>query len=211
MAKLFLGTREVTPVIPFSSGKYQLLQRIKDDTNTEIGTVSGFVKNSNDTEYAVVCLDAQYRTFGQFLSARDAVNIPNLNNWVSSYWYSAKQTATENCDTILAFCNTNNYTSSGVSNCRTVSFTIGGVTYQGQLPTIRELFDITTHRAEIETLDTTATSYPSYNFSTARNCIVSSVYSGQYIFFFNTGGRMTDAVTTQSGTCVTVLELPNSL
>ena len=87
MAKLFLGTREVTPVIPFSSGKYQLLQRIKDDTNTEIGTVSGFVKNSNDTEYAVVCLDAQYRTFGQFLSARDAVNIPNLNNWVNSYWY----------------------------------------------------------------------------------------------------------------------------
>ena len=40
------------------SGKYQLLERVKDDSNNEIGTVVGFQKDANDNEYAVVILDS---------------------------------------------------------------------------------------------------------------------------------------------------------
>lgn len=59
------GYSEVTVnVSGGGSGKYQLLQRISDDNGTGIGTVSGFFTDANNVEYAVVCLDAQYRISG---------------------------------------------------------------------------------------------------------------------------------------------------
>uniref|UniRef100_UPI003865CADA hypothetical protein n=1 Tax=Methanobrevibacter sp. TaxID=66852 RepID=UPI003865CADA len=56
------GFSSVTVDVPSApTKKYNLLDRVKDDSNNEIGTVSGFFTDANNVEYAVVCLDAQYR------------------------------------------------------------------------------------------------------------------------------------------------------
>ena len=209
MAKLFLGTREVTPVFPMS-GKYSLLQRIKDDSNNEIGTVSGYVVDGNNNELAVVCLDARYRGSGQLLTTNVAVEgAPELNNWATRFWGSYKVSATENCDLISNFCTQEGYASSAVDFCRNKSFVIGGVTYYGQAPTAKEVYDIICNKSAIDSADITASTYPSLSFGSARNMLTSSVYVGNYILFFNTGGRMADAYITATNFVAPVIELPN--
>ena len=151
---LFLGKTAVSPVINVGGGsvtpsvKSKLLQRVIDDSNNEIGTVSGFFTDKNDVEYAVVCLDATYRNrSAQWASAEGNVtNMPLYDNW--TIW-EAPETATENTTLILA-----STTSSACTHCRSKSFTIGGVTYYGQLPNIIELVDIARHRTAINAADT---------------------------------------------------------
>lgn len=145
---------------PTPSGKYQLLQRVTDDSNNEIGTVCGFHTDANDVEYAVVCLDAQYRlASGQYLSVQALVT--GLQQFGTQVVWGYLDTATSNCDKILAFIDGTAYTSSAVSHCRSKSFVVDGTTYYGQLPTIVELTDVFRNRIAINTKDTSAGQYSS--------------------------------------------------
>lgn len=193
--------------------KYQLLNRVKDDSNNEIGTVSGFFTDGNGVEYAVVCLDAKDRlASSQFCSdtTTAVTDLPLLNNQRNSWWYHSIDTATSNCDKILAFCTTNNYTSTAVSHCRTKSYIIDGVTYYGQLPNERELFDIVDNMIAINNKDTTASSYTSVNFASARNMWSSSQYSASGAWPANALGSMNLSTKSSSYVAVPVLEIPNT-
>jgi hypothetical protein len=150
---------------PTPTGKYQLLQRVKDDSNNEIGTVCGYHTDANNQKYAVVCLDAQYRlASGSFLS-RSNVSITGLNVYTNGAFWESTDTATSNCDKVLAFANDKGDTSRAVNHCRSKSFVIGGTTYYGQLPNIVELTDIWRNVTAINTADTSAASYPSLVFT----------------------------------------------
>lgn len=191
-------------------GKYQLLQRISDDNGNEIGTVSGFFTDANDVEYAVVCLDAQYRlASGAYCSDNSiaVTDLPLYNTW--AIW-EAKETATFNTQKILDFCTANNYTSQACSHCRTLSFTIDGVTYYGQLPNMIELNDIVRNHTALNTADTTASSYSSVNFSNARNRWSSSQSSRSVAWYTSLVGNMTNVANkTSTYGVVPVLEIPN--
>lgn len=134
---------------------YPLLSRVTDDSNNEIGTVCGYHTDANNQKYAVVCLDAQYRlASGEYSAQKFLFN--NLPAYASAFdAYDARETATFNCDKILA-----GSASSGVSHCRAQTFTIAGISYAGQMPTLMELLKILEYRQEINNADTSATANP---------------------------------------------------
>lgn len=219
MGKLLLGNREVCPVMVISkgtapSGKYNLLDRIKDDNNNEIGTVSGFFTDANDVEYAVVCLDAQYRNAStQWCSDRNTVtNMPVYSSNYNLWWYdNAKETATQNTQLILDYCSAGSFTSTSCSHCRSQSFTIDGTVYYGQLPNMKEVFDMWRHRVQIEQMDTSASSHSSTNFSSARSIWSSSQYADRYGLVLSNIGPVGQYNKTNSYFACPVLELPNAL
>lgn len=191
-----------------SSGGYQLLERISDDSNNEIGTVSGFFTDANNTEYAVVCLDAQYRLASGTWCSNPA--------WTSNtYWYqnqslySAKETATNNNQRILDYITSQSYTTTGFSHCRSQSFTIGGVTYYGQMPNILELIDIYKVREAINTADTSASSYSSLIISNSTASWSSSQYNSMNAWHIDAGGYTKSNIVTGNCFIIPVLELPN--
>lgn len=195
-----------------SSGKYSLLERIKDDSNNEIGTVSGFFTDANDVEYAVVCLDAQYRlASSQYLSENQTItNLPLYNNWITASWRTSRETATSNCDLILAYATAQGYTSSAVSHCRSQSFVIDGTTYYGQLPNIIELNDIAYHGIELNNLDITSTLYTSLNFSTGRSCWSSTQYNSTNAWCLYGNGSISSFNKASNYFVAPVLEIPNT-
>lgn len=163
-----------------SGGKYKLFQRISDDNGNEIGTVSGFFIDANDLEYAVVCLDSRYRlASGQWCNNNSAVtNMPLYNSIHTGACWGGGDTATENCDKILAFCAANSYTSSGVSHCRSKSFDINSTTYLGQLPNIAELIDIFKNHYILNNKDSSASSSgSSLNFTKWKTSWSSTQYN----------------------------------
>lgn len=183
-----------------STGKYQLLDRVKDDNNNEIGTVSGFFTDANDIEYAVVCLDATYRnSSAQWASETGTVtNLPLYNNW--TIW-EAPETATENTTLILA-----SKTSSACTHCRQYSFVIDGTTYYGQLPNIIELVDIARHRTAINAVDTSG---GSIIIATNNNYWSSSQYNSSTSWSIGRNGNMSNLGKTANYYVCPVLELPN--
>ena len=212
MAKLYLGTREVTPAIAKGyPGKYQLLQRISDDNDNEIGTVSGFFTDANDQEYAVVCLDAQYRlASGYYCDQSDYItNLPYYNRPTTSFWGNAKETATFNTQTILDWCETHSANSTACSHCRSNSFVIDEITYYGQLPQIIEMIDICCNMSAINTVDTSASSYSSLNFSSNRQFLTSTQCSSSYCWYFFDYAGIFYTLKSSGFFIAPVLELPN--
>lgn len=200
-----------------SGGKYQLLERIKDDSNNEIGTVCGFFTDENDNEYAVVCLDAQYRLASAAWSSTIG-SVTNLTEYrmngaaVDLIANTYKDTATSNCDKILAWCTAGGYTSDAVSHCRNKSFVIGGTTYYGQLPNLCELFHIYANRTEISNADTSKSSYSSLDIATlVSRTESSSQYSTAATWVILSDGVVNTTQKTNSSFVVPVLELPNAL
>lgn len=194
-------------------GRYKLLDRIKDDSNNEIGTVSGFFKDANNTEYAVVCLDAQYRlASAQWTSSTGGVtNLPQYGTngtGVDLIHNTYTDTATSNCDKILAWCASGGYTSGAVSHCRSKSFVIGGTTYYGQLPNLCELFYICANRAAISDADTSKSSYPSLDIASWSQAWSSSQWSANNSWHI--GSNLSFAAKTTTYFVVPVLELPNA-
>lgn len=194
-----------------SSGKYQLLERVKDDNNNEIGTVSGFFTDANNVEYAVVCLDARYRGgVKSWLSVLGApTNMPMYDNLYSSNVWEAKETATENTQLILDYCTANNYTSEACTHCRSKSFVINRVTYYGQLPNLIEVLEIVKNYHAIETMDTSASANPNNNFSVARSFSQSNQAGAQTYQYLTQGGLVTTYQKNTKGFTCPVLELPN--
>ena len=195
------------------SGKYQRLERVKDDSNNEIGTVSGFFTDANDVEYAVVCLDAQYRDVAscQYLSSQTSVtDLPMYNNALTAFWHHEKETATFNTQKILDFASSSGYTSTACSFCRGKSFVIDGTTYYGQLPNVSELFDIVDNMAAINNVDTSASSYPNANFSSARTMWSSTQNATTKCYYIMTGGYVYWTQKTDYASTCPVIEIPNN-
>ena len=219
---LFLGKTAISPVINVGGGsvtpsaKYKLLQRVSDDSNNEIGTVSGFFTDANDVEYAVVCLDAQYRNASTYWCSTDAkvTNMPIYNSNYNLWWYdNAMETATQNTQLILDYCSElidYGVDSTSCLHCRSQSFTIDGTTYYGQLPNMREVFDMWRHRVQIEQMDTSASSHSSTNFSSARGIWSSSQWSSNHgLCLFSSGSVSMDFKKENYFTCP-ILEIPLS-
>ena len=192
------------------SGKYQLLERISDDGGNEIGTVSGFFTDANDVEYAVVCLDAQYRLAqGTYCSNKNTAvtDLPMYSSWAT---WEAKETATFNTQKILDFCTAQSATSTACTHCRSKSFTIEGTTYYGQLPNIVELVDICKNYIAIQSADTSVSQYSSLGFPRTSDRIWSS---SQYIsnsgWNVTNNGNATNGLKTYNYFVAPVLELPN--
>lgn len=190
-----------------SGGKYQLLERIKDDNNNEIGTVSGFFTDANNVEYAVVCLDAQYRgdSLKYFGSQAAITDLPMYSDW--TIWY-AKETATFNTQKILDF----SASSTACLHCRSKSFIIDGTTYYGQLPNAAELQEVARNYIAINTADTSVSDYPQYElpFTTAR-CWSSTQPSTTAAIALRETGFLNATIKTVDGFAIPVLELPNAL
>lgn len=196
----------VTP----SGGKYQLLQRISDDNGEEIGTVSGFFTDANGVEYAVVCLDAQYRAEG-FTWCSVAESVTDLPIYNDVQWgpWEAKETATENTQLILDFCDANGYTSEACDICRSSQFIIEENTYYGQLPNMIELNDIVRNHTALYAVDPTVGGNSSLDFSTGSRFWSSSQFSEEAAWHASTEGFMVDSYKYDSLNIVPVLELPN--
>lgn len=212
------GTYDVTSYasadvnVSGGGGKYQLLQRISDDDGNEIGSVSGFFTDANGVEYAVVCLDAQYRNDSTLWcsSITEVTNMPLYADLATSNVWEAKETATENTQLILDYCTANGYTSSACTHCRSKSFVINGVTYYGQLPNGVEVSEIAKNYNIIETMDTSASTNSSLNFSTSRNIWSSTQYSYNNAWGLGFRGYLnTDTKNYASIFACPVLEIPN--
>lgn len=157
--------------------KYKLLDRVKDDTDTEIGTVVGFHTDSNNNTYAVVCLDKCYRTNSSYLFGLYGIAISDLPTYNASKVFDAKETATFNCDKILAQATASEVSSPAVEYCRGLSFVIDGTTYYGQLPTVNEIIYILSNLNWLNTNDTsTGTDLGSGNVYMASSCFSNANY-----------------------------------
>lgn len=191
-----------------SKGKYALFDRVKNDSGTEFGTVGGFFIDANNTEYAIVCLDAQYRNpAANFLSTK--VLVDGLPSYTNLSVYGATETATFNCDKILAQATTSETTSTGVSHCRSKSFIVDGTTYYGQLPNIAELLYIYTHRITLNTLDPTTTQYSNNILASDRNVLSSTQRDSDNCWSLYYTGTTSANAKTSNWLIVPILEIPN--
>ena len=195
---------------PATHKKYKLFDRVYEDVNGDaIGTVVGFHLDANNVEYAVVALDAAYRlASGQYMSNNSAVT--GMTNYNNAGAYGAKETATDNCDKILAQCTTSGYTSSAVSHCRAQSFTIAGDTYAGQLPTLMELLKILEHREAVNTADTTAEANPTLVIPNNQNMWASTQCNSAGAWYVSNIGYTGNSSRPTSCFVAPVLEIPNA-
>lgn len=217
MAKLLLGTREVTPAVFIKSGnagKYSLHDVITADNGDPVGVVCGFTTDSNGIQYAVVCLCAAYRIDGKKWCSRLAVvtGLEQLLNWNPSCLESVN-TATENTQLILDYCSANNYTSEACNHCRSNSFIIEGNTYYGQLPTIKEVISIRMEKGNIDNLDVTVEDYSQNSFSSVKNIVSSSQRDASSIWYSDGYSDYLISTSAKNATnfICPVIELPNTL
>jgi hypothetical protein len=196
------------------SGKYELLERIKDDSNNEIGTVSGFFTDGNNVEYAVVCLDARYRS-SSGIAWGSTGNIPNLPLYDSWALYSTKETATFNTQKII---DAGLSSTPAATHCRSLSFVIDGTTYYGQLMNVPELIDIMKNYVEINNADTSGSEYAEKFLNATRlsdyRTWTSNINSSSLAWHeYYTGSINTKTKTgtgSSGGWAVPILELPNA-
>ena len=193
-----------------SSGKYSLLERISDDSNNEIGTVSGFFTDTNNVEYAVVCLDAQYRLARGTYCSNTSTAVTDLPMYSSWAIWEAKETATFNTQKILDFCTAQSATSTACTHCRSKSFTIDGTTYYGQLPNLVELVDICKNYTAIQSADTSVSQYRSLGFPASNRTWSSSQYSSTYGWNVGNIGDANATAKAPNYFVAPVLEIPNN-
>lgn len=199
--------RYTTANVTVGGSKYTLLSRVKDDNNNEIGTVVGYHTDANNTEYAIVCLDAQFRlSSGQYLS--NSVAITGLPSYTNPSVYGARETATFNCDKILAKATASELTSTAVSHCRSKTFTIDSVQYAGQLPTLMELLKIFEFMTEVNAADTSASQYSGLLLSTSYSTWSSSQYDDFYGWVLGQNGRTFGNSKNNGYFVAPVLEIP---
>ena len=196
------------------TGRYQLLERIKEDNHIlAIGTVGGFFTDANGIEYAIVCLDSDKRLLqAAWCSSATAVtNMPYYANNVTAYWYTdAKETAKQNGDYLKAYCDAKGYTSQALTWCRNQTYTIGGTLYTAQLPNIVELFEIWKHRAEIQALDRYGDDLDT-SFATRHNIWSSTQAGSGSAWCLNQNGYYQNAGKANTYMACPILEIPNAL
>lgn len=192
-----------------AGGDFQLT-RVKDDNNNEIGTHICNFTDANGNTFKVVLLDAQYRlASAQWLSYTDPVpNMPLYSDLATSNVWEAKETATQNTQLILDYCTASGGTSTACMHCRSKSFVINSVTYYGQLPNVIEASEIAKNYNIIETMDTSASTNPSLNFSTSRNMWSSSQAPSSSAWRLRETGYINDSYKLSNLFVCPVLEIP---
>ena len=195
---------------PASHKKYSLLDRVYEDVNGDsIGTVVGFHYDANNVEYAIVALDAAYRlASGEYMSTNSSVT--GMTSYGNAGAYGAKETATDNCDKILAQYATSGYTSSAVSHCRAQTFTVAGTQYAGQLPTIMELLKILGFREAVNTADTTAAANPTLVIPNTQYMWASTQANSNDAWCIYDDGRAAGIARRVAAFVAPVLEIPNA-
>ena len=193
-----------------SGDKYKVGDRVNDDSDNPVGTVSSIFTDGNGDRYAVVCLDAVNRLASGTWCSDNTTIVTDLPTYNKEQWgpWEAKETATYNTQKILDFCAANNYTSEACSHCRSKSFTIDGTTYYGQLPNLIELYDIVRNHTALNNADPTASSYSSVNFSTGLSWWSSSQYSSNNAWSTGMMGDMIGSIKNKKSNVVPVLEIP---
>ena len=199
------GTHDVTDyaeAIVNVADKYKVGDRVTDDSDNPVGTVSSIFTDGNGDRYAVVCLDAVNRlASGQWLSSLTAVS--GIPQYSSQLVWSAPETATTNTSAILA-----TGTSSACSHCRSKSFVIDGITYEGQFPNLLELSQILNQRAIINTQDPTASTYSSLIIPSNTAVWSSSQYDSTNGWDIYSNGAVYGGPKNESIFVIPVLEIP---
>ena len=193
---------------PTPTRKYGLLDRVKDDSNNDVGIVVGFFYDANNTEYAVVAVNAANRAAS--LKTRDESSEP-IPDWTTYSGglsaYGIRETATQTCDQIMDYVS-GGFTSPSVSHCRSLSFTIGGNSYAGQLPNVIEIVQIAHYKSEINAGDPTATANPSL---VINDSLVSSTRVSSFICLgIKSTGYLNNCSQTTAWFVAPVLEIPNT-
>ena len=167
---LELPNYEVHPVVR----RWNLLDRVKDDNNNEIGTVTSFFKADDGIEYTVVCLDAKDRALNLKLFSDATTQIQGTKIYTNTDTYSPyemNESATKINNAILSTATSTGKTSEAVNHCRNKSYTINGQVYYGQVPNIRELVEIYMVRSIVNDQDPTTSSYSNYVLSGYNGCL----------------------------------------
>jgi hypothetical protein len=191
-----------------------------DNGETPIGICSGLYVDSNDIEYAVVCLNASDRaTSKNWTSATGAVtNMPNYGHVNTAAFGFGTESATTNCDLIMDWVNaSSSRKSTAIAHCRSKSYVIDGTTYYGQLPNICELLQIFSMHHYIYTNDpTSASAGTTLNFATwpstaSGNTYAwsSSQYSSAYSWCVSSSGSAYNTNKNYGYFVAPVLEIPN--
>lgn len=192
---------------PTSHRLFSILERVVADDETEVGTVVGFHYDADGKEYAVIALDAKYRlASAQWLDAN--VSVPDLPSYSNIGAYGARETATFNCDKIMAF---EGHTSAAVQHCRAQTFTIDGTEYAGQLPTLMELLKIYEFMAEVNAADTSAEDHASLVLKSATNVWSSTQSNGNYAWYMSSTNYTNTNSKTFAYFVAPVIEIPNTI
>ena len=182
--------------------KYKVGDRVNDDSNNPVGTVSGIKTDGNGQRYAVICLDGSYRGNGQYHSTRS--EITGLPSYANRSVWSNKETATNNTQKILDYASSQGTSSSACNLCRAASFIINDVTYHGQFPTVDELVDIFKNMDIINSQDTSG-----INAIPVNGDVWSSTQCGSSVSWMSIGdGAITNYYMDSSFFVIPVLEIP---
>lgn len=192
---------------PATKAKYKIGDRVYDSGNNDIGMVFGFYTDANNVEYAVVCLNAEHRlNQGNWADSIGSItNMPLYNSVNTAAFGIGTETATANCDLILA-----SKMSTAITHCRSKSFLIDGTTYYGQLPNVCELIQMFAMHYKINADDPTASSTgTNLNFASWKDSWSSSQYNSSSAWSVNYNGSTIGNSKTFSGFVAPVLEIPN--
>ena len=147
---------------PHSNKKYDLYDRVYDDEGKDIGIVVGFQKDTYDNEYAVVCLNAEYRLEeDEILSKSGDYGTTKYTN--QTVW-ETKETGTYTTQKILDFLASTTgvdgkYTSKSATYFRSLSFSIDNQLYYGQIPNLPEISNIYSRKDRINKEDPSASTH----------------------------------------------------
>lgn len=193
-----------------STDKYKVGDRVTDDSDNPVGTVSSIFTDGNGDRYAVVCLDAVHRLASGNWCTNVSSVVPDLPIYYTDQWgpWESKETATYNTQKILNYCHAHGYTSAACSHCRSKVFTIDGKGYAGQLPNVIELNDIMRNHTAINTADPTASSYSSVDLSIGRYWWSSNQSYNSLVWEARDAGFISIGATTQLRGVIPVLEIP---
>lgn len=190
------------------------LTRISDDNGNEIGTWYMNFVDANDNVFKVVLLDAQFRlNRGKWCSNTTSAvtDMPLYSNLRTSNVWESEETATQNTQLILDFCNAQSFTSTACSHCRSKYFIINGITYYGQLPNVPEMCEIAKKYNRLEELDISSSEYPLVNFTESRTIWTSNQRannSGWNLGGSNNYGYLTSNTKNVDYLICPVLEIP---
>ena len=203
---LYIGEREITPTIITQGGgsgdKYKVGDRVNDDSDNPVGTVSSIFTDGDGVRYAVVCLDAVNRlASGYWLSSQTVVS--GIPQYSSQLVWSAPETATTNTEAILA-----TGASTSCSHCRSKSFIIDGVTYAGQLPNLNEVSQIFVQKNVINNQDPTASTYSNLIIPSNTAVWSSSQYDSINGWDIYSNGAVYGGPKNESIFVIPVLEIP---
>ena len=198
-AKVYKGTELVRYYIPAKRNSDDVLGMYEVKTGiflTNQGTGT-FITGPETIDYAIVCLNAKYRTFGDILSGNDNVTVGKC--WGYNSVMNMTDSGTYETQKILDFIVSNpSYTSSGAMYARNQIFSIDDVTYRAQLPNFPEALKISKNIKRINEEDPSASTYSNKlipvitNTSTAAEQMYASFGSTTW-YQQNKNGEVTSA------------------